>query len=542
MIESEESTDSAQPAADRPSISDQVAVWAFVAVIVAAVPIIFQKARDQWFFLDEWSFLAGRDLDSVDGLLQPHNEHWSTVPIVIYRVIWEFVGLHHYWPYLLVVVVFHLALAVELRLVMRRAGVDAWIATAGASLFALFGGGRENITWAFQMGFTGSVTFGVAAILFADHEPGSARARERDIAAAIAILISLMSSGIGIPLTVALAVSVLLRRGWRSAAVVVMPGGALFLLWYLAYADRSTPLAFNARAVELAVNILRTTAANLGATTRLGYLLVAAAVVGFAIAIIRHGKERWRGEWAPVIALVVGAVAFVSITSVGRALLTVESPSRYRHILLALTLPAIGVGLTALGRLWRPATWIAVALLVAAVPVNVDRLEAQGTDRLTLGTPDVFLATASVEPPAAAPDDLRPFGRIAEDVTLGWLDVATREGKVPDPGPLTDLDRGTAELRVALTTLWSSEGEGCREIGPLQPARLDEGDVLRVSANQVALTEVRDGSPVSGPLNYWAVDNDGVRHDTLVVQVFRPMVLRVQAAGASAPTEVCDRP
>ncbi|MBX3313360.1 MAG: hypothetical protein KF906_03480 [Actinobacteria bacterium] len=536
-----EREESAEPAVDHRSVSDRAAMWVFVAVIVAAVPIIFHQARDQWFFLDEWDFLAGRDLDSIGSLLQPHNEHWSTVPIVVYRVIWQFVGLNHYWPYLLVLVVLHLTLAVELRMLMRRAGVHPWIATAAASLFAVFGGGRENITWAFQMGFTGSVTFGVAAILLADHDQGSARARERDIAAAIALLLALMSSGIGVSLMVAVAVSILLRRGWRPATFIVGPSAVAFTLWYVRYGDRSTPLSFNGDAVRLASRIVSSTSGQVGATTVLGYLLFAAGLVGFVIALVREGRTRWRGEWAPVIGMLVGAGIFLSLTSVGRAVLSLEPATRYRHIFLALVLPAIGVGLTALGRLWKPAVWIAVAMLAAAIPVNVDRLEPHGLDRLTLGGRHDVLAILNADPPPAAPSYLQPLQTIAPEVTLGWIDDAERSGKIPAADPMTDLERGTADLRVSFRTLGPSSGHDCTDLGRYQPARLERGDVLRVPVDQILITEISDGEPVSGPIDVRSALGEGAATGEVVLRAYRPMVLRVQAPGVTEPTEVCDR-
>ena len=62
-------------------------------------------------------------------------------------------GLREYMPYLALVVVLHLSVAALMRATMRRLGVRAWIATAAASLFALFGSGHEDIAWAFQIGF-----------------------------------------------------------------------------------------------------------------------------------------------------------------------------------------------------------------------------------------------------------------------------------------------------------------------------------------------------------------------------------------------------
>ena len=44
---------------------------------------------------------AGRATDLGD-LLRPHNEHWSTLPILVYRVLWQLFGLRTYVPYQLV--------------------------------------------------------------------------------------------------------------------------------------------------------------------------------------------------------------------------------------------------------------------------------------------------------------------------------------------------------------------------------------------------------------------------------------------------------
>ena len=139
-------------------------------MVAIAVPVILYQGRDQWFYLDEWDFLANRSAGSFHDLMAPHVQHWTTFGILVYRALWWLVGINHYWPYQLCVVTLHLAAAVLLRTVMRRAGVNPWIATAAASLFALFGAGRQDIVFAFQITFTGALTFGLAHILLADHD------------------------------------------------------------------------------------------------------------------------------------------------------------------------------------------------------------------------------------------------------------------------------------------------------------------------------------------------------------------------------------
>ena len=62
----------------------------------------------QWFFGDEWSFLADRSV-SVDGLFRPHNQrHWVTIPVLVYQGVYSVVSLHAYWPYQLPVILLHL--------------------------------------------------------------------------------------------------------------------------------------------------------------------------------------------------------------------------------------------------------------------------------------------------------------------------------------------------------------------------------------------------------------------------------------------------
>ena len=130
-----------------------------------------RSASYHWFLRDEWSFLSGRSITSVHDLFRPHAlSHWSTVPVVVYRLLWFVFGARTYLPYQALVVVMHLAVAVLLRQLMRRAGVDPWVATIAAAPFILFGPGDQNIVWAFQIGFTGSIAFGLAQLLLSTHD------------------------------------------------------------------------------------------------------------------------------------------------------------------------------------------------------------------------------------------------------------------------------------------------------------------------------------------------------------------------------------
>ena len=77
------------PAAGSRRESDRIALVTFAAVEAVAFLVIVRLARVQWFFLDEWDFLAQRKAGDLGDLFRPHNgQHWATLPILAYRLLW----------------------------------------------------------------------------------------------------------------------------------------------------------------------------------------------------------------------------------------------------------------------------------------------------------------------------------------------------------------------------------------------------------------------------------------------------------------------
>lgn len=193
---------------------------------------ILYLARHLDFFFDEWSFIGTAAHWHLRDYFVPHNEHWSTVPMVIYKILLETVGLRSYLPYMAVLLLLHVSAAFLLFLIVRRRCGDV-LALCAATILLFLGRGYEDLLWAFQMGFLGSVTFGLLAIylLGADEVPG----RRRAVAASAALLLSLMSSGIGLFFFAAAAVD-LLRDGRRRRLlwVHIVPGIA-YLWWYFEF-------------------------------------------------------------------------------------------------------------------------------------------------------------------------------------------------------------------------------------------------------------------------------------------------------------------
>ena len=74
-------------------------LWALVAVLVAAIPLLVHQGREQSFHLDEFDFIVERRLRAPSTLFAPWYGHWVTLPAVAYRGLLSIFGLRTYLPY-----------------------------------------------------------------------------------------------------------------------------------------------------------------------------------------------------------------------------------------------------------------------------------------------------------------------------------------------------------------------------------------------------------------------------------------------------------
>ncbi|MGH6654940.1 MAG: hypothetical protein ACRDVE_07010, partial [Actinocrinis sp.] len=187
-----------------------------IGLCVAAFCGILYAARNLTFYYDEWSFIQTASHWRPRDYFVPHNEHWSTVPMLIYKVLLEVGGTRSYLPYLAVLLLMHVCTAFVLFLIIRRRCGDL-LALSAAAILLFLGRGYEDLLWAFQIGFLGSVLFGLLAIwLLGGGASGAADGggrgegrgvgRLRATAGSASLLLALMSSGIGLFFVAAVAV------------------------------------------------------------------------------------------------------------------------------------------------------------------------------------------------------------------------------------------------------------------------------------------------------------------------------------------------
>lgn len=469
---------SEQPTSGRRS--DRAAAGVFGAACALAVPVYLYLGRSHWFRQDEFMVLA-RPVGSVGDLFRAHNEHLIVPARILYAAGWELFGLHHYWPYQLWVVLAHVALAALLRVAMRRAGVSGWVATAAALVFLTFGRGSANILWGFQITFTGAVAAGYAHLLLADHDGPVGRRDALGIAAGV---VAASSSATGLVMVGVVGLAMLLRRGWRVAALHTVPIATLVVAWTTTVVQRraSPPvgeiLLFTERGA-------RTTFLRITPNAAVAGLMVVAVAVGLFLMARHEGAIDAVRRVAVPLSLAVGGIAMLLLTGYGRVgifgVRFADAP-RYSHLFLALVLPLVAVGLQ--GLVTRRA-WMAlpvVVLLLAEVPANVFATEQANRD-------DRAAVLAAVQHPAL--DDMSPDVVPFPDrlgfqwVTVAWLLEGRRADKFPDVGVSPEW-RAEVDDRFAIDVRGRPvDRSSCRPFPEGTTVTLDAGETLALVGSVV---------------------------------------------------------
>jgi hypothetical protein len=421
------------------------AAWmVYLAMLVLAVPMYLWSGRNRWFFGDEWQYLVSVDAGDLEGLLRADNEHWTTLPKISYRMLFNVFGINTYLPYQLVTISLHLVAATLLRVVMRRSGVSPWMATLVAGVFVLFGSGDHNILRAFQVTFGAALVFGLVQLVLAEHEGPIDR---RDVLGLLAGVAAFMCSGVGIAMVAAVAATMLVARGWRVAVFHLVPLMAVYAIWWWTFA-RGALGSNDADLPDVGSFAFAMVSATFEAVGQLpvGSLLIGALlVVGLALAWRNPSDPEVRRRNAAPVGLLFGAFVFISTTAWSRADLGTDfaNQSRYVHIVAALLLPALAVGADAVARRWPLMAPVLIVLLLIGVPGNVSTTWNQtGPGRGDRGDRELILASAVVPAASRAPDWARPDPEAARPVTMGWLRDGIERGRVPQ---LRDIDPALAE-------------------------------------------------------------------------------------------------
>ena len=301
---------------------------------------------------------------------------------------------------------------------MLQARITPWVATVVVLPLIVLGAGSQNLLWAFQIGFLGSVALGLGAMLLVNHAGAWQR---RDWAALAPAVFALLWSGVSVLLVVVCVLVVLLRRGIKPAAAFAIPPAVVYIVWAARLSTADEPRrADRARVLRRPVAVRRhglSTAAD--AFVLDAPLARCRSVLLLLVVYLVRTAERATTEAAVAYACAVGAVAQFVLSAYGRQKLghrPGDARSRYGYVAIILLAPAVAM---ALDRILRRAT--------RAVPRRVRRrLPDAGRSRtLQLLRDDAFTeADARATGPRAA---ILAAAQIANDPTQRLAPEATPE-------------------------------------------------------------------------------------------------------------------
>jgi hypothetical protein len=524
--------------------SARAAAITFALVVAVGFVVLPVWGRKGWFFDFEWE-LVRRATSDLGQSFRPFGAPWNNeiMPSLVWRVLWRFFGLRTYVPYLLVGVAVHLTVAALLRVIMRRSGVEPWISTIVASSFVFFGSGIQNIFLAGQINFTGAVAFGLSHMLLADHDgPLSGR----DWLGLAAGLASLMCFGLAVALVAAVGVAVLMRRGLQLALFHTAPLGVAYLAWWLTLARNYAPwksqppytTSLGSIAVFVA-KIVAATYSDIGYSRVVGLALGCTTVLGLVLAWRATPWIEFRGRAAVPLSMFFGALVYFIMTAVGRSSggPLAPSTSHYVYVGAALVLPAIALAADTLVQRARWLAPIVVLLLIIGIPGNIKPLATAAGEppslfaankQMLFSLPRMPLARAVPRSLVVAPNSNYQW------VTIGWLLDALDSGRLPDPRPVTAVERATNTLRLSLQEIPGYEDASCPPLHTTVSRRLKKGESITVHTGTVAVTLVlAEGKIESRPVLFGGGGLSWFR-DHVLVDVAGPLSIRIAPISSDA--------
>ena len=309
-----------------------------LASLPALLVVLIAFARNQWFFDDEWDSLTRRGLNHPVGLFAPHNENWTTIPLLIYRGLFAVFGLRTYWPYLLALFALHLLVVHMLWRVMRSADVPIAFATAAAVAFGLFGRGSENILFAIQIAYLAPLAAGIALMFAIRPDPEPKRVTAVTVCAALVLPWSAFS----VQMVAMVGLVALARWGWRRAAIVTFPSAAIYIAWFTWQGHKSLDgglRKYHGGPGDIPRYVFGGIGATLGAP--LHNVRVGEALFVIVVAVTAVNLRRWWRDYPQVLALAVGAPIWFATISQGRGEFPDPGLSRYVYMAAAMLLPLV---------------------------------------------------------------------------------------------------------------------------------------------------------------------------------------------------------
>ncbi len=205
-----------------------------LAMVVAGVWILSLTSK-LTFIADEWNLLLLRQGWGIGQIMDPFNGHPIMAPAFVFKSLQDVFGMESARP-MQVAATATFLLTNALLFVYARRRIGDWGALIATMLILFLGAAFEDLLFAFQIGYFGSLAAGLGALIALDRDD-----HRGDVAASILLVVSLTFSSLGIAFVAAGAAEWVLNPRDRRRRVFV-PGAAMlfYALWWLGWGHQAS--------------------------------------------------------------------------------------------------------------------------------------------------------------------------------------------------------------------------------------------------------------------------------------------------------------
>lgn len=374
-------------------VGDVRSPWLFrslVACSILAFAAVLYLTSYKSFFYDEWIFIAARRPWTVDVFFLSHNGDWSTIPVLVWKILFVTVGIRSHLPYEAVALTAHVVCVVLVFILIRRRSGDLPAFAAALTLLVL-GKGAENIVFAFQMVWLGSIAFGLVAMLLVSGDPPFPG---RVLPVSVALLLSLMCSNLGLVFMAAIGAELLFDSHRRRFLVVLLLPTVAFAAWFFTLDTGSVPgspgisnsFHHGPRGLAFVVGVVALVATGIGAcaSSVLGGVLPGAVALLILSGLIayqlhrRHRVEAWQ------LGAAAGLLTWFTLIGIGRIEFgpAIGAQSRFVYVGVVFLLPLVAHAIRDLPwtGFWQPALTVAFALTLSGNIIGLREAALSQTD------------------------------------------------------------------------------------------------------------------------------------------------------------------
>jgi hypothetical protein len=369
--------------------------------VVASGVLLFYLDSQLTFIADDWELLVARDGLSFATVFEPFHENIVVGPAIVYKIIQAVFGMSSALPFYFVSISCFLASAVLLFLYLRPR-VGNWLAFLGAFSILFLGAAFEDLLWAFQIGYFGSVVAGLGMLLALDRDD-----ERGDWIACGLLVVSIAFSSLGLVFLLGAITDLIVgtRPRLRRLSMVLLPLGlsaSWWLVWghdaesHLSSENVGDLLSYVYEAAAAGVTSVLGLATNDGSSSDQAHLIWGKIVVLLLAALVGFRIKRDRKISRGLAVVLVLAFGFWILAGLNRSDERFPTSSRYQYPSALFLLLVLGETLRG-SRLPRPALVVATAVAVAAAVGGVSLMVREHDERWRPAADAIRSSLAAVE-------------------------------------------------------------------------------------------------------------------------------------------------